>query len=397
MKTPLIISTMRLWVMVLIAFPIAGISCAVRAEAQSNSGRLPLRFVEAADERDLYPPIPPLVTIGSLLDQKDGLANFYQVWPKFFWAGEPPEMAHVRLDALAAGKLQLNPPTSKADTLVLLVGPVLDSGKEWMPMEISREKNTFTLIVEKWTDCWLRSKNIAHAPSYLLSLGTLPEGNYELNLEVREINNDGNGYQPNTIENGSIKFSVKDAPNSKVASLAASTLIEKKAPRAALASVRETMIFLTGQLAATRKDVNPGVENGCFDFYKWSHSVAVVEPRLEPFVSGKWVATRIVGPTLSDGEWMNLREIKWQNNTATLCVEVWTGNGLNRQNFQFFPVLIASLGHPKGDSVNIKVEWTVLRADTDNLYRSIEISDEYKRLSTETELSPKQPDSAPKP
>jgi hypothetical protein len=127
--------------------------------------KIPMRF-----ERDsLFPrPNHPFITIGHF----DNAA--------FRARGQDKPMSRVRL--VGIGAMELAEARAGRMTYLHLVGPTRNTGEMFGPIALSRRGNTFTLVVEGWTDNAGRNRNIPTHDSYLIELGDLKAGDYQLDV-----------------------------------------------------------------------------------------------------------------------------------------------------------------------------------------------------------------------
>jgi RNA polymerase sigma factor (sigma-70 family) len=127
--------------------------------------KLPLRF----ECDSLFPrPDRPLITIGHF----DNAA--------FLARGADKPMSRVRL--VGIGAMDLLEARAGAMAHLHLVGPMHNSGEVFGPIVLSRRGDTFTLVVESWTDNGGRRRNIRTHDSYLIELGDLKAGDYKVEV-----------------------------------------------------------------------------------------------------------------------------------------------------------------------------------------------------------------------
>jgi hypothetical protein len=329
---------------------------------------LPLPLLEATQSSILREGRPiPMVTIsrGPRHLLPAAVASPYQVLP----TNRPADLLGQFLKAAPQ-----EGPTSDRPTLVYLFGPRLDSNQRWCPVALSRQGNRFTLALESWTDDGPRRRNIPHHDCFLLTLGTLPAGQYELALEWKGFfltyNRDKSTgleqYAWTTHKKGKLAFTVADMAAKEVPTL--DSLVEEKLPPEAGREYRQMPFFTVLRLQdGGRKDTpNPGLRVAATDLTQWLArkpanlgDFVQFASAMPPPVHGKYTGGVILGPMLSANETMTLREIAWRGTTCILRIDVWTSP--QPAGERTWPVLVGLVGNsyfpPAGKTYDVELDW----------------------------------------
>ncbi len=385
--------------MLMLTIWIPGVEAADEPDAARYLGdlekapRLRLAVHDAASLRWDVKPAVGMVTVGRLdtlpapgtpLPASD--PSRWQNGLRFAKADDP-------LSNLATGVTKFLPPRAGGSNGLFLVGPELNSGEAWGPVALTRSGNTLTLLVESWTDNGGRRRNIISRESYFLSLPGLEEGKYELRFVWRGLFRDASKqrehYAWNTTRAGRIDFTVekKDAEPTagKVSSLADADLklFEPAAADRGRLWQRGSNWF---RPLAMGKDLNglpaPGLFVGALDFPAWLQTNPATLsdlPRLAIPEATSSLHAVVLGPPLSTGETMTLREVEWKDKDAIVRVEVWSDDSPRLKNIPFWPLLVVPLSPPTKVEANrsrlvpgdytVRVEWSFRRAPgTGGLY-----------------------------
>jgi len=351
--------------------------------------RLPLRVMERSQvsffklKTEL-----PLVAIGSYI------GNIRRMKAR---AGSPANSAyshapgvaagHPLLDEYVAGKLRLGAPESTGRNILMIAGPVLNSGEYMVPASLCCRGSEVRLVLESWRDDGGRARNIPSRQLYAVPVppGSLQAGNYELKVVWREMfcrtrNNPAAHlrFEWEGMRSATVPFTVaalKPGRGSRPAGKPAVVLekgLKRAKPPVWAAKYRwaspyhYTRVFL-GVADPGGKVPLPGVRAGTFDMDAWwkSRTGAVNLPRLETPGKGDAPYAVVLGPTLNSGEWAAVREVVSSGNRITVRVEVWTDSGPRTRNFRHNPILVVPLGtarFPSRGKYRVEIEWTALRA-----------------------------------
>ena len=280
-------------------------------------------------------------------------------------------------DDLPYGKLTA--PATGRPVLLLLESIVNGDDRAGGPVTLSRQGNTFHLVVEEWrSPNGIFNHNVPVNRCHVLELGTLAAGAYELQIERRVFNERGQlhaRYQWDSVTSAPVAFNVVDGAAEPVESV-----LEWKSG-ALPAEAKDTRRQLPAMLAYP---VYPGFGNnplpkvglsvGAFDFSAWAKTTfweLKNLPVLGPAKKGQPVYASIVGPRVNSDEYMTLREVRWSGTHATLVVELWRDTGDRIKNIPFFPALLVPLDlrdetNDEAGEITVSVEWVALRAKVPN-------------------------------
>jgi hypothetical protein len=276
------------------------------------------------------------------------------------------------------------PPGADAPCGLFLVGPWLNSGQHWQPVELRRRGDTFIVVVEYWHDNLPRSANVITRPACIVPLTILtplPSGTYRVEIVERTLllaAEGGAGYQLEQVRRGAVDFRVfgKGEP------------LDRK--EAVLGQADLKPVGITADETKRRWQPASGVLEFEYDADQPKERRGVragslpnggyprVEPGKNPLLPELgdarpyWpVLAAIMGPTLDTGERMTVRSVEWRGRTAVVNVEVWRDEEARKQNLPQTPLLLLPLrsgpfsGPSSGDGpveYEVKVEWTFLRA-----------------------------------
>lgn len=344
------------------------------SEEKAEECRIPVAVMEATALFQEHPELPVL-KVGRLPEEERvGGYSYYDLFAAAKWFGHVPPTNHSRLDRLLAGQMDLGAAQVGYDTALFLMGPTLNSYEEWIPVEIRRTGRALTIVVESWTDNMGRDKNIPSASAWILSLGALPAGEYDLTLETRHFHKDfaqkSEYYHVKSSSSGSVKFTVLAAadPNAKPTSLARTELKEDKA---AVADNRDyqAISFAAFRADLHEKTVAPNIQVGSYNMSDWrnTHARSLQNlPKLEAPTAKSGLCALILAPQLNTGEWMSLRGVSWTENNATISVEIWTDNAVRKKNVVFHPLLLVDLKPPSAPAGKVQVKWIVYNSGEHN-------------------------------
>jgi hypothetical protein len=255
---------------------------------------------------------------------------------------------------------------------VFLVGPVLNGGEAWGPARLLREGNNFTLRLEGWRDDAPRRRNVPARSLYVVDLGELPAGKYDLDVVWRTMFAETAKTAPlsrlQSVKKGRLQFDVSRAltkvprPGDGLGDL---PMLQEKDLQKCDLTADETRSLWQRPVCWQRQLAPPtiggrapqGLRVGTFDLTRWlaSNPKAVGDmPELASPGANQLTYALILGPQLNSGEWMTLREVQWQDNQATLTVDLWRDNAPRYGNVPTCPLLIVplrspSIGLPAGD------------------------------------------------
>ena len=296
---------------------------------------------------------------------------------------------------LADGQEKLLPVTEDQPVTLLLVGPALNSGESFGPARLARVGNTFTLLIESWTDNGERRRNVPQQAIYSIHLGNLKAGTYDLRVLWRDMHCDnklGSLYHWISSKNGVVPFEVgKGAQGAVPMTLKLADLRVAEVPADAKQRSWQRPIFWQRELGAGG-NLNgmpaPGLRVGWFDLPKWlaANPANLGDvPGLQLPLKDQPIYAVVLGPSLDTGMWLTPRSIEWQDKKAVLRVDVWRDNEARLQNLKQWPLLSVPLfngpGLMKPGDYQVEVEWTWLRAPNNRgPYTTEKIPDDMKFL-----------------
>jgi len=360
---------------------------------------VPVQVLESYDEFWHFDQVdrPPLLMVGRLAVSEGDYRRYLISDPHILF--EPyPTRSDPRgpvIKAFLHGDLKPRQPRADGPTLVFLRGPQLDRGQDWGPEWITVQGRIVTIAVSAWLDDRPRHKNIPFTRNFVLTLGRLKAGDYELRLVSRAMmERDGTtGYKLERIGNASTRFAVEaaeapvrwDAPPS-IAVIAESDLAPSQVSDADATRLWERPRFayrgwwLTSALDWTP----PGVECGGIDLAEWLKSdlYGAKIPAVSPPEAGKPVFARLVGSLLYGGEWAELRDVTWAGADATIHVDVWCSQSADRGNGIHRPILVVPLERAAAGS-RVRVEWNVFNAMPGAGYVDVQLAGEPSARSNE--------------
>ena len=353
--------------------------------ASAKDGRLPLIIVECRDfqTHKLKNDSLSLAAIG-----RAAASYGYQSAARGQWSDESLQYAghfvtalYGLIDDLVENKTALLTANKDASTLVAVFGPSCNSGEAFVPVAISRQGSTITLLADHWTDNGERLRNVPSTSAWVLSLGRLPAGQYEFRIQVRKMHRDMRkqaGYQWTELTEAAAAFNVSksESPDESgpqnVPTLKLSDLKKADLPAEAKATSYQHPYAYSRRLASKAK-VEPQLKAGSFALAKL---LGAPQPTLDDLdaVPGAREATvdcaAIVCPVLNSGEWASVREVTWTPAEIVVHVEVWRDTMDRIKNIRWQPLLVVPLetfGN-KGE-YTIRVQWHPLTApSTDGLY-----------------------------
>lgn len=335
-------------------------------------------FLQTGDDRAL-----PLATIGSAPEGTAALPPFTVLVHRLegsrdgSLAEDPACEALVR--ALTDGSATLAPVQPGGQALVFLVGPWLNSGERWEPTSLSREGNTFTLVITSWRDNGPRRRNVPMRPTVLLSLGEVAAGDYVLAITYRgmflDVEAKQSRYGMNDLQHGDLPFHVLATPEAGggPVTLPQGALrvaaIERTQPNAQRPYAGVYRLGMReGEAPA------PLVQAGAFDLAGWARTEGGPDapPTLEPPGDRGAICACVTGPRMNSMEWVSLASATWTDEGVRLVVEVWRDEGDRDKNIQYTPLLVVPLDRPAtAGTYRVDVEWTTLIApQPGGLYRA---------------------------
>lgn len=356
---------------------------------EARNERMPLEL----DSDSIFDrPLKPMVTVGYFDDvawlglQKDKPDR------------RPPALPAAvtsRPRVLSSGAMDLEFAREGRNVHVHLVGPRRNSGEWWVPVALTRQDSTFTLLVESWNDNRPRFRNVPAYDHHLLALGTLPAGDYDLKIVWRSLFDDhekGQYYRYTQQREGTLRFRVAKADaklQGKLPSMEAGELKEVDLPKALKELGRQGAVlneqhWVPDNLKGDDRPKAFDLRIGTFDYNAWAKGRELKEttmPRLEAPRSDAQVYALPVGPELKEYQQMTLRGIAWEGKKAILQVDVWLDNekrteGAKGEGRRLAPkYLLLGLRPPSHNpfqppasaapgEYEVEVEWSVLRAET---------------------------------
>jgi hypothetical protein len=268
------------------------------------------------------------------------------------------------------------------DTGIYLFGPTVQSGMRWAPVALYRDGKRLILHVEHWTDNGPRRKNIPGRNAYLLNLGSLTAGTYELQVVWREFFFQHNRDRASGLEQYELRATRRAGLTFHVGSgdtivpVTDTRLWEKDfkpvdTTSEARGTYRQVPRFWTARLDTSgNADAvpKPGLRIGSLEYGAFSGELndlteyAALCGKLAPPARRKQTYAVILGQPVDTGDTMLLREVKWKGREVVLRVEVWTDSRRRLQNTRHTPLLIAAVGHrffpPAGlREYTARVEW----------------------------------------
>lgn len=336
---------------------------------------IPVQVVESYDEFWHFDEVdrPPLLTVGRLAIAEGDFLRYSISDPHAMFEPYPSRVDPPAPVIKAFLHGDLKPRQSRADgpTLVFLRGPQLDRGQDWGPDWITVQGRIVTVAVSAWLDDRPRFKNIPFTRNFVLSLGRLKAGEYELRLESRSMmEHDGTtGYRLEGLGNRSTRFTVDaageparwDEPPSR-AVIAAQDLTpgQVRESEAARLWQRPRFAFRGWWLTSALDWTPPGVECGGVELDAWLKSdlYGAAIPPVKPPASGTPVCARLVGSVLYGGEWAEVREVSWAGPEATLHVDVWCSQSADREKRIHRPILVVPLERA-APGAKVRVEWHI--------------------------------------
>lgn len=325
-------------------------------------------------------PTFPLLTVGRPLNPPGPVftGNWNENIP-YIREGDP-------LAPFTTGDLPLIAPSHQEPAYLYLAGPVLDMGMAWGPARLTRQGNTFTLLLESWLDDGPRRKNIPFRPFYTLALGDLPSGDYTIQVLHRSLMNHYEQktglYQVEGVQTATLKFSIRRAlseaigPKTDFSSLPhmpASALNKKEIPTVWKGN-RWQRPWFTGRTLDRNANPTapPELHVGTFDLSTWLGNPPAEKPVPLPDLKAPQGTLPnqaiVLGPTLQTGEKMTLSAIEWQENHMILHVDLYRDHEPRKQNLPFQPLMVVPVGGQGGrllpGDYEVQVRWTLLRAQT---------------------------------
>jgi hypothetical protein len=287
------------------------------------------------------------------------------------------------IQSFTAGALELQSPRAGRAAWLFVVSDALNTGETAEIVRLTRQGNQFTLTAVAYRDDGERRKNIPALHTFLIPLGHLDAGEYEVRvvwcglLQKMHALEDG---QPDPCsrldgrKEGRLSFTVlrkEDAEPDFVPALRGDAL---KAP---LVAVDEQSRCWQRPIADDSSIVRPneiahpnGLQVGRYVGDRPGASRTL--GKVEPVKAAEPVSAVIVGPRLNSGEKMVLREVEWKGKEAILRVDLWRDHGPRDKNIVSTANLVAALnlpprpdGKPGEHAVGeykVRVEWTLLRA-----------------------------------
>lgn len=327
--------------------------------------------------------LPPDVAADWNVNQAFSARVAYDAWPDPLCGdGIRSELARD----LAAGKRALLPPAIGAPGVVLLVGPYMNSGESWGPVEYRRKGNTVTIVVESWTDDRARRRNILQRFAYVLPLGVFHADRIELVVELRplvlEVARDPVLYSERNP--GSARLVVR--PGSEDVPATQGAFAFPAVAEAPGTPSRQPPVFHVRPLDM---DATPGFSAGTFDLSAWMAQTGRNEapPTLSAAGPDDRLFAAIVGPEIDSYCGVSLRRVTWDGRRARLLVDVWTDHGGRDKNIPWRPVLVVPLtppGDPKSGGAELDVEWRVWVAPTQGEFGRLDEA-AGKRLAAEAD------------
>jgi hypothetical protein len=278
---------------------------------------------------------------------------------------------HDTLTDLASGKIKLQRPLPNANspTVVHLTTAMGDNYTYTVPTALIRKGNTFTLQCEHWYDNGPRDKTYDVKFEYLIALGQLPAGVYELRIELqsylKDMQKGGHEnvlYDPGEVKSGSVKFTLEIESANGVA-----PELNGLKDSAATAEKGSRQLPVRALGTAPRENhPEPGIVAGTLDIGTYLKSTRLEAPAITPPKASDPLYAVVIGPEVNLAEFATLRGIVWDGKKVTVQVELWRDDGPRKENVPSFPVLVIPLALPRDASAaaeySINVEWTVLRA-----------------------------------
>ncbi len=315
--------------------------------------------------------------VGEWFDKDTNAAGQWVCVP--WWTEKTPV-----LDGIVTGTRLLPGPVADQPAALLLAGPSLNSGEFWAPAELSVDaaKKTITVVAEEWTDNGGRKRNVTGRNLFLLNLGKLAAGQWELRVHVRKlfcnrmaeqqfytlhqmqvatgkilVGKDVQDLLPPVIELKDLALDLNQA-----ALLAEAKGRQWQRPNWGGEMVeREMAVAHAAQVRVGNFDGHN--EKAVAEFLLGVEQAAHREEEGNGgplVVVGKTAYAVVVGPMPegNSSEQITLREAVWQGDTLTLKVELWRmfSRGLLARPW---PLVIAAIETPKPAPAGytVKVEW----------------------------------------
>ena len=354
------------------------------AGEQPLSGHMPLVFYDYGIASRTQEPAarPATVTIGRLPAAADTPRITFPTFGsemREFPGSLPPGGNGALIRGIVAGDIEILHARPDDETLLILSGPVLNSGELWQPTALERQANTFTLSVETWTDNGARLRNIPGRNAFIMSLGRLPTGDYTLIVRMRNLLWDyGLGRQVYSVTKAGaaegIRFSVAEGAGDGPADVFEidNSKLKQAEHLQQLLYQRRRCLTTHGRPAGVPK--LPYVQVGTFDFAKWvkEHDGIRQLPDVAPHSLTGPIYVVIFAGSLNSYEWLSLGEVAWRENEATIRIDVWRDTGAREKNVPFHPLMVVPLNMPvlqvdgkplrmPGD-YKVTVEWRLLLA-----------------------------------
>jgi RNA polymerase sigma factor (sigma-70 family) len=302
-----------------------------------------------------------------------------------------PGIAPARLATVVGAdkRFDLDEPRAGQPLSVVIVGPKLNSGESIRPALLTRQDKTFTLVLELWRDNGERAKNFVARGAHMLSLGTVPAGNYELRVIVHDMLLDYQSPLPRYYrqvgqEAGKLAFQVLDAaaPTPKPRSIPA---LEREALKLqdVLPADRErnfqhplnghTFPVPAPWLPAETIALGSDVFN--YDFWLRDKKAGKLPASLTKVGREQAVHVWAVSPTeLNSGEFIDFRAIQWEGQRVRIQVNVWRDQGQRFANVIQQPLIETVLQLPTEEAnqvaralpgkYEVVIEWNFLEAAT---------------------------------
>lgn len=319
----------------------------------------------------------PLATVLSLPNAREFAAGRKMAFPVNWFNGMEHAGPNEPFARFASGELKAEPARSQSPAFLILIGPELNCKEGFNPVLLARDGKKLTLLVETWTDNAGRDKNIPARQVYLLMLGNLEAGKYELQVMWRGLfRNDAKGmlhYGLSELRFGRSAFTVYGEDDKQA--VAGRLGEEDLKPVAIPAAFKEKRWQVPVHASRDLQEVGnrnglpaPGLRLGAMDLADWLKKEPKTindRPSLGKVHANSAVHAEVLGPMLNQGERMMLREVEWQGDEAVLKVDVWRDNRQFRRNVKTWPLLVAPL--KMGDKLEAReykarIEWTFLRA-----------------------------------
>jgi RNA polymerase sigma factor (sigma-70 family) len=343
---------------------------------EAKGKRLAVDPVRSTDVMDVVNDVEdrPLITLGLLGDDSRQT--------------RPLELSTAFLE----NRLALAGPKAGHLTSMMVLWPDLNSGEDASLDMLTRDGNSFTLVMNVWQDDTARLRNLIHRKLFInVPLGKLEPGKYELRIVCRRMLKETAKalpwYEYKSAKTATVAFNVSkddDNDSGKPVLLKYDALREpQEKPKGIGSFYQFPKPQFYGLDPAGAKEIAQaqGLRVGTFDLDKWAASkpAKVTDlPKLGEPAAGDPVYATVLSPVLNSGEWMSLRAIEWKDKEVILHMGLWQDRGPRARNILSEHYLIIPLQTPPVDAkvkskedrwptvvgeYRVKVAWTFLLAE----------------------------------